>query len=172
MKCPVGKKNAYGSEHYGGYERSCGRGYGSVVGQFGTADVHHPVEDEEQDGYDGRSPEASLVYERPQRRAYEKQYEAGERTGEFFQYFEFRPSYVIVAFRVFATYPFQIGDGIVGLFPCSFHGGCVVPGFFPLVFRELGRTYSPVEVRSVDLLVFQQMAVGEEGRHLDGVNLT
>ena len=80
-----GKEDADGPQYPGRDKSPDKGGCGPVLGQFGAGNIHHPVQHEEEDGYDGRGAQSAFADEGAQGRADKEEDQAGECLGEAFE---------------------------------------------------------------------------------------
>ena len=90
FNCLYCKEPSYGRQHKGRYELSHEGSGGAVAGKPLSRDVYDPVQHEEQQGNDRRGSQTALFQDSPNRSAYEKQQQAGQRLGILFPHLHIR----------------------------------------------------------------------------------
>ena len=118
-----GQEGADGQQDGRGDEGAFGTADGTVLGQLGPDGIDDVVEDEEEDGNDGRHTQSALAHQGADRGSDEEHDEAGQRFREFPQEFQVRAAQVPHVFIGFPAEGHDLGHHLVGVLGGGTVGG-------------------------------------------------
>ena len=160
-----GKENADGSQDPGRDKGSDKGGGSPVLGQFGAGNVHHPIQDEEEDGDNGRGSQSAFADEGAQRGPDKEEDQAGEGLGEAFEFLHIGPGEDEIILVSVAVEVLDIHRHLHGALFRPANGVTVLGRRLPgqEVFGQVRRTGDAGVDRGVQLGTFGQEGGGGKG---------